>query len=215
MDISKFKRPNRPYGFPFYRKPKDLLTKHSAPGLAGFGGPEPPPRVFSLSGGADDEAGEKVRLIRDKVVMPALAPTPYGIPYVRTVLSEILWGAPRNTNGHNKADIAKRIFYWVQSRIRYVNDPVNREVFTAFPEILKRGIGDCDDFTAALCVLFAAAGIPTKARIIKTKQSQGWSHIYVLGQLNGRWIPFDGTERMPPGWEYPYRVEQKDFEVFP
>lgn len=214
MDAARFepfKRINRPYGWPFYGRPEKAST---SPGLAGAGGPEPAPKVYELSGNSDAETFAKVRLLKEKVIAPALAPRPDGLPLVRTLLSEILWGQPDSVDGHHKPQIARRIFEWVKAHIRYVNDPTDTEVFTAFPEIIKRGMGDCDDFIVVLAVLFRAVGIDVKARIIQTPEADGWSHIYPVAFLGNRWVPFDATvPGVLPGWEYPPAVRRLDLEI--
>lgn len=214
MDAARFetfKTPNRPYGWPFYGSP---YTPPDGPGLAGFGGPEPTPKTYQLSGSMDGETLQKVQILKENAIRPALEPGPYGLPFTRTVLAEILWGAPNSMNGHNKPALARRIFEWAKAHVRYVNDPEGLEVFTLFPEILKRGMGDCDDFLVVLAVLFKAVGIPVRARIIQTQDADGWSHIYPVAFLLDRWVPFDATvPGVLPGWEYQPAKRRLDLEL--
>jgi hypothetical protein len=167
-------------------------------------------RRYTLLGGNDAETDQKVGILMDRIIKPYLTRK---LGWTRALLSEILAGAPRRVNGHAKALEAVRIFEWIRSRIRYVNDPHGQELFTELELMLKRGMGDCDDMAAFLVTLFLAAGIPAKLRVIKTKKSKGWAHIYPVAYVDNRWRAFDATERMNAGWEYPTPAAMKDYEV--
>ena len=140
-------------------------------------------------------------LIRDQVVKPGT--TGAGLSYTRSVLAEILKGAPATVNGHNAGrwNLVQRIFYWIRGRVRYVLDPSRRELFQQLPVTLKQGLGDCDDFTGALAVLLKAAGFRVKARCIAIRRGGPWVHIYPLVEVGGRWLALDATTNHPPGWE--------------
>jgi transglutaminase-like putative cysteine protease len=177
-------------------------------------------RILAVTGSGDAQAVAKVRLLGARVVAPALDPTsPTGLIATRRLLAEALQGAPRRVNGHHKALEAVRIFEWVKGRIRYVNDPVGVELFTAVPEVFARGYGDCDDYTAVLAALLMAAGIPAKARIIQHRNAPGWSHIYPVAHLDGAWRALDATvewhqgRRVRAGWEYPDATRRQDVEL--
>lgn len=187
---------------------------------AGDGRPMPRPslppltpgvvRSYSVFGGNDAETDQKVAILVERIIKPALTRK---LGWTRALLSEILAGSPSRVNGHAKAMEAVRIFEWVRSRIRYVNDPHGQELFTELELMLKRGMGDCDDMAALIASLFLAAGIATKLRVIKTKKSKAWAHIYPIAFVDGKWRAFDATERFRPGWEYPTATERKDYEV--
>ncbi|HET8715720.1 MAG TPA: transglutaminase-like domain-containing protein [Holophagaceae bacterium] len=184
-------------GRPMSRRPLPPLT----PGVV---------RTFTVLGGNDSETDQKVALLIERIIKPALTRK---LGWTRALLSEILAGSPRRVNGHAKALEAVRIFEWVRSRIRYVNDPHGQELFTELELMLKRGMGDCDDMAALLVTLFLAAGIPARLRVIKTKKSKGWAHIYPVAFVDGKWRAFDATEPRAAGWEYPTPTAQKDYEV--
>lgn len=176
--------------------------------------------LFDLHGSDTRQVQQKVEILRQFVVAPALGPGPWGLQYVRKVLTGILGAAPGSVNSNRKPWLAAYLFTWLQSRLRYVNDPVDQELFTQFPDLLARGYGDCDDLTAAVAVLFAAAGIPVRARVIKTPNAEGWSHIYAVAYLNGEWRGFDASalpDGRParPGWEYPHALAVMDLEILP
>jgi len=172
-------------------------------------------KTVRIHGTNDGEAAAKVALLRDQVVKPALGDGPRGMANTRALLAEALGGAPKGANGHNKSAEAVRIFEWVRSRVRYVNDPTGRELFQQLPELMKDGIGDCEDFTGLLTALFTAAGIQVKARIIQIPRKRGWAHIYPVALLAGKWRAFDATENNRPGWEYPQATKSMDLEVMP
>lgn len=167
-------------------------------------------RSYSVFGGNDAETDQKVALLIERIIKPALTRK---LGWTRALLSELLSGTPRGVNGHAKALVAVRIFEWVRHRIRYVNDPHGQEFYTELELMLKRGMGDCDDMAAMLTALFMAAGIATRLRVIKTKKSKGWAHIYPVAFVDGKWRAFDASEPRPAGWEYPEAKAKKDYEV--
>jgi transglutaminase-like putative cysteine protease len=172
-------------------------------------------------GDGDEQARKKVETIRRMVVQPALGPGPHGLANTRKILAEILGGTPKKAvNGYEQSRTAVRIFEWVKSRIRYVKDPTGRELFQQIPALLQAGIGDCDDFTAIIAALFAAAGIKVRARIIKVKRGGPWAHIYPVAELDGKWRAFDGAlpqaldqRAGKAGFEYPNPAQRLDLEV--
>jgi transglutaminase-like putative cysteine protease len=170
-------------------------------------------KTVRIQGSSDEQAAQKVKLLKDQVVKPALGAGPRGMAFTRNLLAEALGGAPKGANGHNKSVEAVRIFEWVRARVRYVNDPVGRELFQQLPELMKLGIGDCEDFTALIASLFTAAGIKVKARIIQIPKKNGWAHIYPVAELEGKWRAFDATERQRAGWEFPTIKRSMDLEV--
>lgn len=172
-------------------------------------------KAVRIEGDSDALVRKKVQLLRDFVVAPALAPGPVGMAFTRGLLTEALGRAPKNITSHAKSALAVRLFEFVRTRIRYVNDPVGQEYFQTVPGIWKAEMGDCEDFTALLAALFTAAGIPVKARIIKIPSSQGWAHIYLLAQLDGAWRAFDATEKWPAGWQFPQRTAELDLPIAP
>lgn len=172
-------------------------------------------KTVRIHGSSDEQAVEKVALLRNQVVKPALGTGPRGMAFTRSLLAEALGGSPRTVNGHHKSAEAVRIFEWVKTRIRYVNDPLGRELFQQIPELMKQGIGDCEDFTGLLAALFTAAGIKVKARIIQIPRKKGWAHIYLIAELEGKWRAFDATEQHRPGWEFPQATRVMDLEVAP
>lgn len=184
--------------------------------LAGLAGEAPETWAFEVQGSDTAQVRQKVGLIRDRVVAPALGPGTRGLAFVRGLLADILGAAPAGVNSNRKPWLAAYLFSWIQTHLRYVNDPTGQEVFTQFPDLLGHGYGDCDDLTAAVAVLFGAVGIRVKARVIQTPRAEGWSHIYPVAWLDDRWRAFDASwPNARPGWEFPDRLAVMDLEVQP
>lgn len=158
-------------------------------------------RWVGITGDRDTQARAKVALLRRTVIAPALGPGPRGLAFTRGLLAQALQGAPRRINGHDKAREAVWIFEWVRRRLRYVNDPSRRELFQQLPELFGQGLGDCEDYTAALAALLKAAGFNVKARLIELRPRGGWAHIYPVVEIRGRLVPLDATVNHPAGWQ--------------
>lgn len=72
--------------------------------------------------------------------------------------------------------------------------------------------GDCDDFSMALGVMHELAGMRVKIKIIAADPTQPreFSHVYIIVNADGKWIPIDAVNRIKPwGWELekPFRSE--------
>lgn len=176
-------------------------------------------KAITVKGDRDSQARLKVELIRSKVIAPALGTGPRGLAFTRGLLAQALNRAPREVNGHAKAKEALWIFEWVRNRLRYVNDPGRAELFQQLPELFQTGIGDCDDFTAAIGAMLMAAGFKVQARLIELKPGKGWAHIYprvwipqhfrkppqgstaAPVRIAAQWVALDATENKPAGWE--------------
>lgn len=184
------------------------------PAFAGLG--ETPAVAYTVHGRDTDQVRQKVDILRECVVAPALGPGPRGTEFLRDLLTQILGAAPRTVNSNRKGWLAAYLFSWIQSRVRYVNDPLSLEIFTQIPELLKRGYGDCDDLAAMVAALFGAVGIPVRCRVIKTRNTEGWSHIYPIAFLDGAWRAFDASvPDARPGWEFRDRTALLDLELQP
>ncbi|HEX9082945.1 MAG TPA: transglutaminase domain-containing protein [Holophagaceae bacterium] len=172
-------------------------------------------KAVKIDGDSDTLVRKKVQLLRDMVVAPALAPGILGMAFTRGLLTEALGRAPKGITSHGQSALAVKVFEFVRTRIRYVNDPLGQEYFQTVPGIWKAQMGDCEDFTALLAALFVAAGIKVKARVIKIPKAEGWAHIYLLAFLDGSWRAFDATEKYPAGWQFPYRTAVLDLPIAP
>lgn len=125
------------------------------------------------------------------------------------------WCTPEKDND---AEIIA-VFDAVRAKIRYVRDPISADTYAAAKHSLRLGGSDCDDFSVVLGSALGAIGYPTKLRVIWSKGSDDWNHIYLLVGLPpehpDKWVPLDASMDRPAGWEVPESevVRFKDFEV--
>ena len=113
----------------------------------------------------------------------------------------------------------RAIFEDFQRRARYTRDIDNVDTYQAPMRTLELGVSDCDDASIYLAAALLAAGYKVKFRVIRTKDSSDWNHIYVLAEIpdgkSTRWIPLDASVRKPIGWEAPASMiaAKRDFPV--
>jgi len=109
---------------------------------------------------------------------------------------------------------ARAIYLWVLRSVRFTRDIVGKETLHSADEILRLGIGDCDDFTILLCALLGTVG--HRARIITISSvprdvdgEQPFTHVYPEVFLSGRWVPVDAARRNPAFGRGPKRFTRK------
>lgn len=111
------------------------------------------------------------------------------------------------------------IFDGVRANVRYTRDTYNKDLFQHPARTLQFGGGDCDDYAITLGSMLQAVGYPVKLRVIRTKDSPEWNHIYLLVGMPPKdpkkWISLDGSVDKPAGWEAPKSMiaEIRDFNV--
>lgn len=112
------------------------------------------------------------------------------------------------------------VFEFIKQHVKYVADPRLFDTFATLERTLTMGIGDCDDQSVATCTLLEALGFQTSFRVIQTKGSPTWNHVYALVHLPKRrptgTFPLDHTLANPkPGIQPPVEliVKYKDFPV--
>jgi len=68
-------------------------------------------------------------------------------------------------------------------------------------------VHNCDEYSATACAALMAVGIPCRFKVIRTKDSPTWNHIYVEAgtskQNPTKWIALDASVAAKPGWEAP------------
>lgn len=68
-------------------------------------------------------------------------------------------------------------------------------------------VHNCDDYSTLSCAAAASIGIPCRFKVIRTKGSSDWNHIYAqMGlprQRPVKWVSFDSSVDKPFGWEAP------------
>jgi len=66
-------------------------------------------------------------------------------------------------------------------------------------------VHNCDEYAATACAAFEAIGIQCRFKVIRTKSSPTWDHIYVqaFDKRANRWVSIDASVAAEPGWEAP------------
>jgi len=117
----------------------------------------------------------------------------------------------------NLAEI-KALFDAVRQNVRYTSDIAGIDSYQSPRHTLKLRTADCDDFSSLACAAAATLGLPCRFKVIRTKGSPEWNHIYAqVGHPRRnpqRWISFDASVNMPVGWEAPKRMVDAS-RIFP
>jgi transglutaminase-like putative cysteine protease len=109
------------------------------------------------------------------------------------------------------------VFNAVRRNVRYTGDIWSVDTFQHPVRTLELGIGDCDDMSIILGSCLMSIGYPIRFRVIQTKNSSDWSHIFILAGRPPRdpkqWVSLDATVRKPAGWHPPKSmiVKMRDF----
>lgn len=93
------------------------------------------------------------------------------------------------TKGCNSRDDLCEINEWfkfIKKHVKYVSDPRNIDTFQTLERTLQFGGGDCDDLSIALNAGLESIGFETKFRVIQSKGSETWNHVYSLVMLPKR-----------------------------
>lgn len=120
----------------------------------------------------------------------------------------------KDTNAEIKA-----IFDGMRRDVRYTSDVSGVDTYVHPRKTLEQRAGDCDDYSSLGCAALGAIGIPCRLKVVRTRDSETWNHIYILaGSPKGaptRWIPLDASVPVKAGWEVPRHLiaEQRIFEV--
>lgn len=115
---------------------------------------------------------------------------------------------PHDTYGESKA-----LFEFVQEYLHYVKDPTGTEFLRDPITALKRGFGDCDDFTVLFGALSESIGNPIRVVVIGKKETP--HHVFPEVQVDKEWIGADaifpdfsfGQEVMPQGVRKEYYLD--------
>lgn len=94
----------------------------------------------------------------------------------------------------------RAIFHWVCKNIRWTRDPTGKEGLHTAAEVLRLGIGDCDDFSILMCSILGTVGHRTRLVTISNhaEDPDQFSHIFPEVQLeNGKWMPMDAGRKRP------------------
>jgi transglutaminase-like putative cysteine protease len=79
-------------------------------------------------------------------------------------------------------------------------------------------VHNCDEYSATAAAALMSVGIPARFKVIRTKDSPTWNHIYVEAgtpkQSPTKWIALDASVAAKPGWEAP-RSMVAESRVYP
>jgi transglutaminase-like putative cysteine protease len=113
---------------------------------------------------------------------------------------------------------AKALFEAIRKGVRYTSDIAGIDSYQKAPLTLKLRTGDCDDYSILTCAAAASLGLPCRFKVIRTKDSDSWNHIYAQIGFPRRnpvkWISLDASVSMPFGWEAPPQLVAAS-RVFP
>lgn len=155
---------------------------------------------------------ERVALVHQQMLQGTRDPKVYSL--AREILTRQCgddWCVPEKD--HKKE--AEAIFYEVRKRVRYTWDPTDYDAFQTPAKTLALRAGDCDDAVSLMGAMLRSVGHKVRTRIVQTKGSDTWNHIYLLANVGGQWMPLDATVKQPPGWEVPasHVIRKQDFDV--
>ena len=120
----------------------------------------------------------------------------------------------RHCKDKDKKCEVKAIYDWVKQNIRYIGDVTGRDSYHTARRILNLRAGDCDDFTILICSLLASIGYEVGVRIISESPLKDFHHIYAICNIDGKWIPLDGTEKyLPFGSEVKRIWKRRDYKI--
>lgn len=131
-------------------------------------------------------------------------------PRVRRLAVNLL----RRSKRGDPYDFVRRVYDYVQGKIRYTRDPLRLEEVQAADYTLKTGAGDCDDHTVLIGSIFSAVGYPVKIHITRTGENKLFNHVFPSVRILGDTIPLDTT--IPggrPGKKYGLIREEKVFQI--
>jgi len=95
----------------------------------------------------------------------------------------------------------RAIYDWGRANVRYTRDVQGKETLHSAREIIRLGIGDCDDFTILYCALCGTIGM--RCRIVTIASHPGdptqFSHVYPEALVGKQWVTMDAA-RMDPAF---------------
>lgn len=116
----------------------------------------------------------------------------------------------RQTGERDYLGEARAIFNGVRKVVKYRRDINGIDTYQHPVRTLEFGGGDCDDYTILLCSLYESVGFPTRLKVVRTKNSTDWNHIYGLVGMPPReptkWMAADASLPVPFGWEAPRQM---------
>jgi transglutaminase-like putative cysteine protease len=111
------------------------------------------------------------------------------------------------------------IFNGMRQDVRYTSDVAGVDTYATPGRTLQHRAGDCDDYATLGASALQALGIPARFKVIRTRDSQTWNHVYLQASATksgqGPWISLDASVPVRAGWEVPRGqiAESRVFEV--
>jgi predicted transglutaminase-like cysteine proteinase len=162
---------------------------------------------------------ERINAIRDRIRKGRVDPKV--IAWARAQVSKKCPGRPGGwcvPEKDTEAEI-RAIFNGMRRDVRYTSDVLGVDTYVHPRKTLEQRSGDCDDYSALGCSALMSVGIPCRLKVIRTKDSQTWNHIYIqAGHPKGapdKWMTLDASVPVRPGWEVPASMvaASRTFEV--
>lgn len=147
---------------------------------------------------------DRIKFIRGRIAKGMVDPKVYG--FARKVVNQKCgntWCVPEKDNLREM----QAIYDAVRKNVRYTSDILGVDTYQHPKHTLGLNGGDCDDYSSLLCSLLLSLGIPCRLKVIRTRDSREWNHIYAQGGLPRanptRWYTLDASVAKPFGWEAP------------
>lgn len=159
---------------------------------------------------------DRIRHLRERVDKGKTDPRVYS--FARKVLNQKCGSNWCISEKDNLREM-RALYDAVRKNVRYTSDILGVDTYQHPARTLELAGGDCDDFSSLMCSLLLSAGIPCRFKVIRTKGSREWNHIYAQGGLPRanptKWITLDASVNMPFGWEAPSHMvaESRVFSV--
>ena len=128
-------------------------------------------------------------------------------PKVHELAAQILRKA--NVPAYDWEGEARAIFEAVRRNLRFTRDVDGNETLHAAADIIRLGIGDCDDHTVLICSLLKTIGCDCRIVTIATDAGGEFSHVYPEAEVNGRWVSLDAARQHPAFGKSPERFTRK------
>lgn len=188
-------------------QPHDRAPWHS---IAGGAAPYRGLRSVSyiqLPEDADGQVAKTIAVMRQYAIEGAQS-----LP-VRSATAAVLAGirgvSARLARLHEYVQMRMRFFYDGDAVTRLQLRPDTVEVLARPADLLRWGVGDCDDYCTLLAAMLLAAGFACAfVTIAADPITNDWSHVYVAVPIDGRWIALDASHGPAVGWEASGRRKQ-------
>lgn len=130
---------------------------------------------------------------------------PRAIAFARSLMTERRDGIGHTIRkeipGRDFDGIAKRLYSFMQSEIKYHRDPAGMEWLQDWEVSIKERAGDCDDYTILAATLFGALGVSTRIKVVQIGKSYDHVFLEYFSPKQNKWIPFDAIVPKSVGWE--------------